>query len=563
MIFDLSQVPFSRYGSYLAVSHLTSRSRGTETPPGLYLRTIHGDAGRRELFRLESGDDEPTAVAAPEVLRLNTGAGTAELCFATPQVLRIRGRGGALRLAAPEIARFDSIIKLAADRWLVNCWGAGQKFMLTRMKGNVDIDAPWDRVAATEMAIRLEPGDDKEYEVALEAFRPASTGKGLEPDFDSCVKAVREEFNAFRGRLPRVPDRYRSAADLAAYINWSGVVRPEGLFRRPAMLMSKNWMTNVWSWDHCFNALALAEGNPDLAWDQFMVMFDRQHESGALPDSVNDVVENWGFCKPPIHGWTLSKLIKTGCATEERLRDIYEPLARWTMWWFRAHDDDGDGVPQYNHGNDSGWDNSTVFAVRPPIESPDLAAFLILQLETLSQIALHLGRDGHSRQWEAQASDLLARLLEHFSRDGRLVALTSSTHQVVENGSLLLTLPVILGRRLPDSIREALVVDLGPDGPFLTEYGLATEEPGSPAYESDGYWRGPIWAPSTMLLVDGLAACGEEKLAKEIARRFCDMCAESGFAENFDALTGEGLRDRAYTWTSSVFFLLAGEYLSQ
>ena len=35
----------------------------------------------------------------------------------------------------------------------------------------------------------------------------------------------------------------------------------------------------------------------------------------------------------------------------------------------------------------------------------------------------------------------------------------------------------------------------------------------------------------------------------------------SGMAENYDAITGDGLRDRAYTWTSSVFLILAHEYL--
>jgi hypothetical protein len=30
-------------------------------------------------------------------------------------------------------------------------------------------------------------------------------------------------------------------------------------------------------------------------------------------------------------------------------------------------------------------------------------------------------------------------------------------------------------------------------------------------------------------------------------------------AENFDALTGEGLCDRAYTWTASVFQILAAK----
>jgi putative isomerase len=75
-------------------------------------------------------------------------------------------------------------------------------------------------------------------------------------------------------------------------------------------------------------------------------------------------------------------------------------------------------------------------------------------------------------------------------------------------------------------------------------------------YEADGYWRGPIWAPSTHLLVDGLLACGERSLALEISRRFCDMAQHSGMAENYNALTGESLRDRAYTWTASVFLLL-------
>jgi glycogen debranching enzyme len=76
-------------------------------------------------------------------------------------------------------------------------------------------------------------------------------------------------------------------------------------------------------------------------------------------------------------------------------------------------------------------------------------------------------------------------------------------------------------------------------------------------YTSDGYWRGPIWAPSTYLIHEGLADSGRPDLAETIARRFCDTIADAGMAENFDALTGQGLRDRAYTWTSSVFLLLA------
>ena len=41
--------------------------------------------------------------------------------------------------------------------------------------------------------------------------------------------------------------------------------------------------------------------------------------------------------------------------------------------------------------------------------------------------------------------------------------------------------------------------------------------------------------------------------------RFRRLCERSGFAENFDAVTGSGLRDRAYSWTASVYLILAGE----
>jgi hypothetical protein len=64
-----------------------------------------------------------------------------------------------------------------------------------------------------------------------------------------------------------------------------------------------------------------------------------------------------------------------------------------------------------------------------------------------------------------------------------------------------------------------------------------------------------------MILVDGLRAAGEGELAGDIARRFCRLCEKSGFAENFDAVTGAPLRDRGYTWTSSVFLVLANRYL--
>jgi glycogen debranching enzyme len=115
-------------------------------------------------------------------------------------------------------------------------------------------------------------------------------------------------------------------------------------------------------------------------------------------------------------------------------------------------------------------------------------------------------------------------------------------------------MPIVLGDRLPHAVRDRLAERIDA---HLTAFGLATEHPGSPHYEPDGYWRGPIWAPSTVLVEDGLRRAGHDRLANEISARFRTLCEISGFAENFDALTGQGLRDRAYTWTASSYLLLA------
>ena len=117
---------------------------------------------------------------------------------------------------------------------------------------------------------------------------------------------------------------------------------------------------------------------------------------------------------------------------------------------------------------------------------------------------------------------------------------------------------MLLGDRLPEAVREALVRE-ALEGGLLTMHGVASESPQSAAYEPDGYWRGPIWAPTTYLVIEGLRACGRSDLADDVAARFLVTVRQGGFAENFEATTGLPLRDRGYSWSASVFLILARE----
>ena len=555
---DLRKVPFSRYGSYMAFSHLP---RGRIGEDGLYLRSVHGGV-RQEVFRVEllrEGTAIPfTELATPTLLKLESGSGFVEMCFAEPYLLRIRVHGVDLRFSKiPSSAGYA--FAGSATHVEFNSPEQDIKFMFTAPEGRLKLTQDWNGTSAKDTAIDLNSSDDEQdSEVLIEEFRGSWNPREYKGAFSESLAGVRAEYRKWLDAMPSVPTNLQPAAELAAYIDWSAVVEPEGHLTRPAMLMSKNWMNAVWSWDHCFNAMMLAKSSPDLSWNQFMLVFDKQNEAGQLPDRLSDREMTWAFSKPPIHGWALKWMMEhSDTVNRDQLREAYEPLARWTNWYFKFRDDDHDGLPQYNHGNDSGWDNSTVFAGGVPVETPDLASFLVLQMQTLSEMATRLNRTKDSEEWKGRSDKLLQSLLKAYWRDGRFVALHSGDHAVVTSDSLLLYLPLILGKQLPVNVRQKLVLDLKEKGVFLTEHGLATEKTTSTLYESDGYWRGPIWAPSTMILVEGLEAVGEKEFAQALREKYCDMVAIHGMGENYDAITGQNLRDPDYTWSASVFLLFA------
>ena len=552
--FDRHQTIYSRYGSYLSF---------TWRQNSLLMQSMYNGLGsdNMALFTLTlvdaDGKDIPYDLHIDvDHARMESERGHVILYITGQDMVRVHGVGVGLRLTRATADRqFDNTFSPDGDRWEVNAYDSQIKVGLRTLQGSLSVDAPWNRVHSDDIMADFTPDDDFVFEAEMTLFRSVWVPDAIRPStIDEATKEAKASFEDWLAATIPVPDAWQQGRYFAAYINWSAMLNPHGNFKRPAMLMSKNWMNKVWSWDNCFNALALVEQDPDLAWDQVMLFFDHQDAQGAIPDHLTDATMSFRFCKPPIHGWTLRRLMAyPGVITDARLNDIYAPLCRWTEWWLTYRDDDGDGIPQYNHGNESGWDNGTVFGENVPVESPDLCGYLVFQMDVLAEVAEKLGKSDEAATWGQRADDLCERMIAHFWNDTQFVPKHANSHDVVAGDSSLVFMPLILGDRLPDHVREGLITNVKR---FITPHGIASEHPDSPFYEADGYWRGPIWAPSTHLLVDGLLACGERDLALDICRRFCDMAQRSGMAENYDALNGDALRDRAYTWTASVFLLM-------
>jgi len=556
MKLDLSRVTFSLRGSYLALC---------VTDEGLFLKTVRGAARDMLICRLavlRGGESVPyTTEASPAELVLSVEGGNLSICFAADNTLLFKGESDGIGLRFEDTPfRYAHEVRCAGNTYHMIVPSRNQcRYLAFAQEGRISVAQDWNgRGAVGDVTVDFLP-ESGGFLCGLEEVDVEWLQKSYHFDYDACRGRAKESFEAFCKSMPQVPPAYETARELAAYVNWSSAVKASGGFRREAMLMSKNRMAALWSWDHCFNAMALAYGNPQAAWDQFMLPFDRQDASGRVPDCMTDAGESSLYCKPPVHGWALSKMMERMSLSPAQLGEAYEKLSRLTHWWINTRDGDGDGICEYWHGNDSGWDNSTAFLALPPVEMPDLAAFLTIQMDVLAGLAEKLGLPGEAAEWSRKADAMLAAMVDHCYVNCESVARRAGTHEIVENDSLLLYIPVVLGARMPEPLLQH-AIDVLKSEKFRTEHGLATEAPASAFYQSDGYWRGPIWAPSTMLIVDGLARAGETAFARDITRRFCDMVVKSGCAENFDALTGEGLCDPAYTWTASVFLLL-GNFL--
>jgi hypothetical protein len=558
--FAIHDIPFSRRGSWFGISPVIAEKTVADD-----LHLVSHQTGMHPVLRfvpLHDGERAETRIVATpaQISWHDDHAGCIELTYQDRSSIRLRGTGLGLRLevAATTLTPFSGsyLYRDPVDgAHVLTSYETGRRYRITVLSGPAADAAGVEELGAGDRHLTLPATPD--WEIAVEEYETARPSFAATGSFEDAVAAVAREFAAFVDAVAPWRSAATPAAELAAYVLWSATVDPAGFLGRPGVLMSKHWMDKVWSWDHCFNALALAGGEPALAWDQYQLPFDHQDPTGALPDSITHSEVLYNFVKPPIHGWALRRLREHLDLDRRQLTDAYTRLAAWTRFWLDRRRAPGHRLAHYQHGNDSGWDNATTFDRDRVVETGDLAAFLVIQLRELAALADELGLPEEARRWRDDAETVRGALLGELWQGSRFVTRSPHTGRLRAGTSLLDLMPIVLGDALPLDIGAELATRIAT---HLTDHGLATEPVDSPEYAADGYWRGPIWAPATVLIEDGLRRAGYHELADTISHRFRALCEKSGFAENFDAETGTGLRDRAYTWTASSYLILAAAH---
>lgn len=578
-LYDLKLLPFSAQGSLSSIT--TTRDVPYEQRnDDLYLSLTKSNGGnltRSGLARislLHDGKEVPYEYTATfTTLRLESGFGFVEFCM-EKSLLHFRGQGITLRFAcrmdqheggcSREDGSFEAGFALMG------------KFLFVPLSGRFVYDAAynWRLFKPDDMTFDFCPQDGAfsgvvhsyiSNELRLEHYTP----------FEEVVRANEAALEEWAKKYPKVAPEFEQTARVAVYTIWSHVMEPDGLLKDRVVYMSRNHLVDAFGWQQSYQAMA-AWRDIQTAWQLLHNMFDYQLPAGQLPDWINSMSAMYLCTKPPFQGFAATWILDhadLSSLTREQCQWLYEPLGKWTNWWLDYRDSDHDGVPQYNHGDESGWDDASIFAKGVPLESADLCAYLCLQTEVLARLAKRIGLHSQAKMWQEKSNFLFGSMMAFWDGE-RFVPMLSTTHEKVYSDSIAVFHPIIMGKRLPQNVIQSIARTLEKD--YVTDFGIASEKLGSPlsAY-TNCFLRGNLVSPVQLMMATGLYEAGEKELAQKIARRFCRKVVRDGFAlchypfdredlvlesPDFNLAFGSDIL-LATSWTAAIFLFLAGDIL--
>jgi hypothetical protein len=471
----------------------------------------------------------------------SAGNAKAEIVLTDRSLIRIRGKNAGLRLelrsTSGNSARACRGVYVLPDGsgWEGE-FGRYGKLFFKSITGNCLVTSVFDEVKNEYSLVRVDFLPDSTtglFEAAVHDYRDRIEPFGGYEDFDETVEKNRLDFAAF-GKLFRKPAfGYEEMAKYAIWTIWSNRTRAIGTFTQPYILFQNALSSVVMPWHQSYHAMAMLN-DPKEAWRQICVMFLSQDErTGRLP-----IMQAYGSpptsgIQPAFQGFALDYLFRKigdDFIAEDEADRMYPKMAAWAGFWTTYRNAGfGDDVVGLDSPHDSGWDDCSMFSDGFPAVDPCANAFLVLLMEGIARIAKKSRSytdkyDG----WMTRAKKLTDTIINEYWDGERFV--TKVRGKPVDSLSLAGYQPIMLGKRLPQSIIDKVAEKLVTEGQWLTEIGLASESMQSKlvTFGLGSFACGRVVGPQNVILTVGLEAAGKQKEAELIARRFCDLVKREG-----------------------------------
>ena len=562
---------FKRRGAWFGLS-VTASAYGMAA---LHLATFHGGATRAkdgnkliDLWPTYEGRRVPFVVQAEaSELTLLTRYGNVRFTFAGPTLLMAEGDKGMGLHFEKDMEQHETVKPRkngaweAAFRWTCSMLFQGLEGSGITFRPYWD----WERLSSGSVKADTVPGPEGRFTLAMEEFTHAAFPRESYPAYSEARESMKADWEGFLAKMPAFPEPYEKARIQAAYTLWSYLTAPTMGIDHTMIVMIGQEIAS--QWQMCQNAVAL-EPHLETSLDLLLSPLDRVSPYGQFSDLYNDATGVPQMIKPPVHGWALKQIMARRDLKKEfpadKLETLYKAVSDWGNWFLLCRDEDGDGLPAYEHGDETGFDDCTLFIDHMQMASPDLSAYLVLLYEALGDLARLLGRETEAGDWDRKSRELLDRMIREMWDGEHFVGIVPWTHEKVFSGSLIHYIPVVLGDRLPPEILDKLAADLTEEGVFLSPWGLSTERMDSDWFEATGrsISRGNIVPPSMLFICAGLLGSRRRDAGRLITERYLTALSTQGMPFLIHPVLGNVFGFAGGSWPACAYTIL-GRLLSE
>lgn len=352
-----------------------------------------------------------------------------------------------------------------------------------------------------------------------------------------------------------------------------------------------------WLWDSCFHAIILSSINLGDAKKELLSLVSYQFENGMIPHMIywdkakpkDFPVIKWGkedtstITQPPMLSYAVFQVYSKD-KDKNFLKEIYQNLKRFYRYLIEERDPRGNHLIGIINPDESGEDNSPRFDVPlklPSSHNPEVNfakrielvqqnkmcnfelgtcmrnffwvkdvpfnAIMVENLRVLAQIAGILDLEEDKKYFLEQA-DLVAEAMRKFMmEDGICWSTYGTDYKKIKVKTWAIFAPLFARIYTKDEV-ESLIKILVDKDKFNTKFLVPTVSLDESSYNPGGFWRGPVWISVNWFIYKGLLNYGYVDLAKKIAFSSIDLIKKSGFREQFNPDTGEGLGAKEFSW---------------
>ena len=177
----------------------------------------------------------------------------------------------------------------------------------------------------------------------------------------------------------------------------------------------------------------------------------------------------------------------------------------------------------------------------------------LLSLESLIKISSLLQIESHGLiRWHDKLSDAINTKLWSKEKN-QFYDWDVISGKVIDSLTIANCIPLILNSLKKGQV-DSIVKLLKRNGEFWDEnnFPLSSTSMSSPEFNSQNYWRGPVWINMNWLIIQGLLLHEMDELANELSFETIRLVSENGFYEYFDPLTGQGCGSENFSWTAAL-----------